>query len=267
MGFFDRFKKNKNANKKVKRVERKRKAIDKQPDIEESQLALREIAVNSKNRHKRAQATDSITNQYVALDIAKHVTDRAIRLIAANKIQDEDLLWDAAENAEFYDVRSFAYERLGENNKSIAEIVINQKKNQHVTEIFEKIEDEETLKDIAVSAVDRKFRKLALEKIDTQEILESIAFEAKDNEIRKLAVNKGNFYNEDVLQKVAVEDRDDGVRIAAVNKINDESKLVEIAKNEENTKVRNVLLSKIVNPELLEEIALTSQTEIFVWTW
>ena len=58
MGFFDRFKKNKNANKKVKRVERKRKAIDKQPDIEESQLALREIAVNSKNRHKRAQATD-----------------------------------------------------------------------------------------------------------------------------------------------------------------------------------------------------------------
>ena len=96
MGFFDRFKKNKNANKKVKRVERKRKAIDKQPDIEESQLALREIAVNSKNRHERAQATDSITNQYVALDIAKHVTDRAIRLIAANKIQDEDLLWDAA---------------------------------------------------------------------------------------------------------------------------------------------------------------------------
>ena len=83
MGFFDRFKKNKNANKKVKRVERKRKAIDKQPDIEESQLALREIAVNSKNRHERAQATDSITNQYVALDIAKHVTDRAIRLIAA----------------------------------------------------------------------------------------------------------------------------------------------------------------------------------------
>ena len=101
MGFFDRFKKNKNANKKVKRVERKRKAIDKQPDIEESQLALREIAVNSKNRHERAQATDSITNQYVALDIAKHVTDRAIRLIAANKIQDEDLLWDAAENAEY----------------------------------------------------------------------------------------------------------------------------------------------------------------------
>ena len=45
MGFFDRFKKNKNANKKVKKVERKRKAIDKQPDIEESQLALREIAV------------------------------------------------------------------------------------------------------------------------------------------------------------------------------------------------------------------------------
>ena len=64
------------------------------------------------------------------------------------------------------------------------------KKNPHVTEIFEKIEDEETLKDIAVSAVDRKFRKLALEKIDTQEILESIAFEAKDNEIRKMAVNR-----------------------------------------------------------------------------
>ena len=52
MGFFDRFKKNKNANKKVKRVERKRKAIDKQPDIEESQLALREIAVNSKTDMK-----------------------------------------------------------------------------------------------------------------------------------------------------------------------------------------------------------------------
>ena len=52
MGFFDRFKKNKNANKKVKRVERKRKAIDKQPDIEESQLALREIAVTVKTDTK-----------------------------------------------------------------------------------------------------------------------------------------------------------------------------------------------------------------------
>lgn len=108
---------------------------------------------------------------------------------------------------------------------------------------------------------------MALEKIDTQEILESIAFEAKDNEIRKMAVNKGNFYNEDVLQNVAVEDRDDGVRIAAVNKINDESKLVEIAKNEENTKVRNVLLSKIVNLNCWKKLHLLPRLQIFVWTW
>ncbi len=98
-------KRTKTPIKRVKRLKEKEKQLNKQPDIEESQLALREIAVNSKNRHERAQATDSITNQYVTLDIAKHVTDRAIRLIAANKIQDEDLLWDAAENAEFYDVQ------------------------------------------------------------------------------------------------------------------------------------------------------------------
>ena len=68
--------------------------------------------MNSKNRHERAAAADNITNQYVALDLAKNVTDRAIRLIAANKLKDESLLWDAAENSNFYDVRSFIMKDL-----------------------------------------------------------------------------------------------------------------------------------------------------------
>ena len=136
MGLFDRFKKNKK--------EKKPKESPKDIEIPEVELQLKEIAMNSKNRNERAVAANNITNQYVALDLAKNVKDRAIRLIAANKIEDENLLWDAAENSNFYDVRSFAYERLGENNKSIAEVVINEKKSEHVTEIFNKVEDEET---------------------------------------------------------------------------------------------------------------------------
>ena len=73
--------------------------------------------MTSKDRNERAFAADNITNQYVSLDLAKNVTDRAIRLIAINNVKDKDLLWDAALNSKFYDVRSFAYERLGENNK------------------------------------------------------------------------------------------------------------------------------------------------------
>ena len=134
MGLFDRFKNNDNN-----KEEKKRKELPKEVEIDKEQLILKEIATNSKNRHERAAAADNITNQYVALDLAKNVTDRAIRLIAANKLKDETLLWDAAENSKFYDVRSFAYERLGENNKSIAEIVINQKKNSHIDEIFDKV--------------------------------------------------------------------------------------------------------------------------------
>ena len=99
MGFLDRFK-----NKQPK----KEKVV--KPDdieIDPEQLALKEMAINSKDRTQRAVAADSITDQYVALDIAKNVKDRAIRLIAANKLKDENLLWDAAENSKFFDVRSF----------------------------------------------------------------------------------------------------------------------------------------------------------------
>ena len=158
MGLFDRFKKD-------KKKEKKTEEIPTDIEIPEVELQLKEIAMKSKNRNERAVAVNNITNQYVALDLAKNVKDRAIRLMAANKLEDEDLLWDAAQNSNFYDVRSFAYERLGENNKSIAEMVINQKKSPQLTEIFNKVEDENTLKDIAIEAKDKKYRKEALEKI------------------------------------------------------------------------------------------------------
>jgi len=157
MGFLDRF--------KSKEPKKQKAVMPDDREIDEEQLALKEIAINSKDRNQRAIAADNITDQYVALDIAKNVKDRAIRLIAANKIKDEKLLWDAAENSKFYDVRSFAYERLGENNKSISEIVKNTKKNKNVDEIFEKIVDEETLEDIAINAIDKNYRRLSLEKM------------------------------------------------------------------------------------------------------
>ena len=162
MGFLDRFKNNDNKDKKF---------IPDEIEIDKQQLILKEIAINSKDRTERAVAADKITNQFVALDIAKNVKDRAIRLIAANKIKDERLLLDAAENSKFFDVRSFAYERLGENNKSISEIVKNTKKSKNVDEIFEKIVDEETLKDIAINAIDRNYRRLSLEKIESEDVL------------------------------------------------------------------------------------------------
>ena len=102
MGLFDRFKKNDKAEKKVK--------IPDKVEIDDDQLALKKIATTDKDRIKRAEAADKITNQFVALDMSKNVKDRAIRLIAINKVQDENLLRDAAENSQFFDVRSFAWE-------------------------------------------------------------------------------------------------------------------------------------------------------------
>ena len=131
MGLFDRFKKNESKKEKPK----KEKVIPSDLEIDEDQLILKEVATNSKDRYERAAAADQITDQYVALDLSKNIKDRAIRLIAINKVKDERLLRDAAENSQFFDVRSFAWERLGENNKSIAEVVINTKKNPHVDEI------------------------------------------------------------------------------------------------------------------------------------
>ena len=130
MGLFDRFKKSDSEKQQTK----KKKPISKPDDINEDQLMLQEIATKSKDRYERAEAADKITDQYVALDMSKNVKDRVIRLIAINKVKDKDLLRDAAENSQFFDVRSFAWERLGENNKSIAEIVINTKKNPNVDE-------------------------------------------------------------------------------------------------------------------------------------
>ena len=186
MGLFDRFKKN-----DAKKEESPKKAVI--PDdleIDEDQLLLKDIATNSKDRYERAAAADQITDQYVALDLSKTIKDRAIRLIAINKVKDERLLRDAAENSQFFDVRSFAWERLGENNKSIAEVVINSKKNAQVDEIFEKVVDEETLKWIAIDAKDKRYRNASVEKINGADVLYELVFNANDNSIRKACVER-----------------------------------------------------------------------------
>lgn len=104
------------------------------------------------------------------------------------------MLRDAAENSQFFDVRSFAWERLGENNKSIAEIVINTKKGAKVDELFEKIVDEETLKSIAIEAQDKQYRNAAIEKIENANVLYDLVFKAKDKSIRKSCIEKKIFY-------------------------------------------------------------------------
>ena len=190
MGLFDRFKKSDNKKEKKPRQE---KVIPDDLEIDEDQLLLKDIAINSKDRYERAAAADQITDQYVALDLAKNVKDRAIRLIAINNVKDERLIRDAAENSQFFDVRSFAWERLGENNKSIAEVVINTKKNPHVDEIFEKVVDQETLEWIAIDAQDKRYRNAAVEKIDDEEVLYDLIFKANDKSIRKACVEKGTF--------------------------------------------------------------------------
>ena len=177
MGLFNRFKNKENKKEKIK--------IPNEAEIDEDQLLLKEIATTSKDRLQRAAAADQITDQFVALDLCKNVKDRAIRLIAANKLKDTNLLLDAAENSQFFDVTSFAWEKLGENNKSIAEIVINTKKNSNVDQIFEKIVDEETLKWIAIEATDKNYRRLSLEKISSEDILQDLVFKSNDASIRK----------------------------------------------------------------------------------
>ena len=106
MGLFDRFKKDKAKEEKPK----EEKVIPDDLEIDEDQLILKEIATKSKDRYERAAAADQVTDQYVALDMSKTIKDRAIRLIAINKVKDERLLRDAAENSQFFDVRSFAWE-------------------------------------------------------------------------------------------------------------------------------------------------------------
>ena len=88
MGLFDRFKSNEKKEKKIE--------IPDETEIDEEQLLLKKIATTDKDRYRRAEAADKITNQFVALDLSKTVKDRAIRLIAINKVKDENLLLDAA---------------------------------------------------------------------------------------------------------------------------------------------------------------------------
>ena len=241
MGLFNRFKKD---DKKEKKPKKDKKVIPDDLEIDQDQLILKEIATNSKDRFERASAADQITDQYVALDMSKNIKDRAIRLIAINKVKDEDLLRDAAENSQYYDVRSFAWERLGENNKSIAEIVINTKKNPNVDEIFNKITDENTLKWIAKDAQDKRYRNASVEKINDSKVLYELVFEAKDSSIRKVCVDKDSFVSEDMLQKVAIEDKDESVKMAAVRKIKNEDNLVDIALNEDNAKIRSIIFDR-----------------------
>ena len=237
MGLFDRFKKDNTKKEKPK----EEKVIPDDLEIDEDQLILKEIATNSKDRYERAAAADQVTDQYVALDMSKTIKDRAIRLIAINKVKDERLLRDAAENSQFFDVRSFAWERLGENNKSIAEVVINTKKNPNVDEIFDKVADEETLAWIATDAQDKKYRNNAIDKINDADVLYDLVFKAKDSSIRKAAVLKDSFVSEDILQEVVIEDKDESVKMAAVGKIKNEDNLAKIALNEDNAKIRSIM--------------------------
>ena len=55
MGLFDRFKKNESKKEKPKK-----ETVPKDIEIDEEQLALKEIALNSKDRYERANAADQM---------------------------------------------------------------------------------------------------------------------------------------------------------------------------------------------------------------
>ena len=173
------------------------------------------------------------------------------------EINDELVLMDICTNAKDQKVRLIAIEKI-ENNQILAKILKDTTDTKMINLIItkESFNDQDILSEIcADSSYDKFIRAEALNKLDAEEnneLIKEIAFNEENDHVKLAAIEKLD--NDDDLIDLALNSKDSASRIKATEKINDENLLKEIALNDEDKFVRIEAIKAIENEDIIKDI-------------
>ena len=218
---------------------------------DESTIA--EIAQHNDSVEIRRLAFLLIEDEATAVKLVETERDEDNLLAILQKVGNQEVLSQMAENAESAKVRAYAAGRLPEDDAALVRIAENDLDSSVRAVAIDRVTTSAVLARVAKSDFDPKLRIKALVRVSDTEVLKSIVENDSDLEVCLAALAKID--DSDFLARVAKEDEDDAVRLAAVKRIFDEEVLKQVVLNDSESKVRLEALPKISDSETLEQIA------------
>jgi len=219
------------------------------------------IKIAEHDEEVRSDAVEFIEDETLLADYAKHGKPWWVRRSALKSVKNPNILvWNAI-NDEEWKVRRVAIERIIEVasqpglSKILTEVARESLKEPHIDDwnycmklIFDNINDQELMADVAKNAKNEKYQYRAVLKLDPEKWQKLLADIATDKDratgdVRSMAVKK--LEDQKILAECAKNDKDDHVRWDAVDKLDSkkwQELLADIAKNDEYymTRIRAV---------------------------
>ncbi|MBQ6218599.1 MAG: HEAT repeat domain-containing protein [Methanosphaera sp.] len=245
------------------------------PDSEKDSILL-DIFINSEYKDTKKIAIKNIKNEDTINNFAKNTNYSWMdRKEVIEIIDDESTLIYIAKNDSDFSVRQSAIKKIHDESILI-DIVKNDSKGSVRCEAVENINDESVLINIAKNDSSSSVRKAAVEKINNESVLIDTIFDVTENDgdfsLHNTALNRLRMINPNSIASITPEEvseinnqskliniaknaADYSSRIEAVRNINDESTLIDIAKNDPYWRVRVDAVEKISDESTLIDIA------------
>lgn len=183
--------------------------------VTDEQLLISLAKDKNRDYDIRRIATEKLTNQKILSDLAQNDTNSDIRAAATANLDDPKLLASIAKNDRDDNVRKNAVEKLTD-QELLADIAINDKEEHITWSAFEKLKDQRLMADIATHAASALMREAAIEKITDQHVLAGLAQNGANAGIRLWAL--WGLKDAATLDAISKNDPDELVRKAAGHK-------------------------------------------------
>jgi hypothetical protein len=216
---------------------------------------LKEVALTCEVKNFRNLATKKIESKEILKELAKKGRG-GVRYQAITKIDDQEILKDAAMNDPFEAIKLLAVQGL-KNEDKIKEVFLKIQDLEHKEILLQKIKDPKFLKNVALNKNEHNIlRSTAIDNIKDENILFGVA---KDEESSMLLKEKAIFKikNQDNLKELfELHDLEWKIRELIVQKISDKSFVKEVAKKEKelDPDVRAWAVKKITDKKFLNNL-------------
>ena len=213
------------------------------------------------NKNIRLDAIKKINDDEILASIVLNSQDYIVRMKAVSKICDNEILYEIIQNEYSGPIVDVAVEKITD-DKVLEKLVLE--KYIGVSDVLEKICDENFLMNLVLNSESREIRNKAFSAIENELNLTHIVCMCDDWKIRRNAIEKiqneaflldvccnsqygdvlfeavGRIENEDILIRVVYNASDDGVRKSATLKIKNKTVLKDLARNDKNHEIRDI---------------------------
>ncbi|MCL2867114.1 MAG: hypothetical protein FWF47_05055 [Clostridia bacterium] len=223
------------------------------------QAILYDIARNNENIQRQQAAARKITDQAMLASLAKSSEDYEIRTGVIYSLTDQEMLADVAKHAKDTEVRIRAVDNLIDKvfAETILTEIVDKEDGYYGIEAAAKLTDQTLKQRILANKIknykyDVMYYKIVANNITDQESLADIAQNAINDNTRWQAATKltDQILAQKIFDDIALTVKDAHVRMHAVNELISPDLLTQIARNDEDSKVRDLAQKRLKDPDL-----------------